>query len=78
MTSVYVAAGYVFLALLLLKVGQRLIHDVRLRKVMPPGPPGIPLLGNLFQVTTFQWLQFTAWKEEYGESSFALSRKCES
>ncbi|KAJ3558638.1 hypothetical protein NM688_g801 [Phlebia brevispora] len=40
-------------------------HQVR--KAMPPGPPGIPLLGNALEIGSFQWLQFTAWKEQYGD-----------
>lgn len=42
------------------------IRAYRLRKIMPPGPSGLPLLGNIFQVGELQWLRFTEWKEQYG------------
>lgn len=35
---------------------------------MPPGPPGLPLLGNIFEVGSSQWLQFTKWKDQYGKN----------
>ena len=33
----------------------------------PPGPPALPILGNLFQLTLDAWLPFTEWKSKYGE-----------
>ena len=52
--------------LLLAELMRRLYTQYRLKKIMPPGPPGLPLLGNIFQLPKFQWVRFTEWKEQYG------------
>ncbi|KZV67278.1 cytochrome P450 [Peniophora sp. CONT] len=33
---------------------------------LPPGPPGLPILGNALQMAGAQWLQYSAWGKEYG------------
>ncbi|KAH7910245.1 cytochrome P450 [Hygrophoropsis aurantiaca] len=34
----------------------------------PPGPPQLPLLGNLLDINTAEpWITYTSWREKYGE-----------
>ncbi|KZV64301.1 cytochrome P450 [Peniophora sp. CONT] len=35
---------------------------------LPPGPPGLPLIGNALQLKDEQWLLFSAWRKIYGAS----------
>lgn len=37
---------------------------------LPPGPKGIPLLGNVLEMRSKQWLNFMKWKQEFGPNFF--------
>jgi hypothetical protein len=35
---------------------------------LPPGPPGYPLIGNIFDIPRqYAWLAFTQWGQLYGQ-----------
>jgi hypothetical protein len=33
---------------------------------LPPGPRGLPLIGNVLEMRSKQWLNFMTWKREFG------------
>ncbi|KAL0951024.1 hypothetical protein HGRIS_007765 [Hohenbuehelia grisea] len=53
----------VIAAVLLLKV---VANRFKRQGPLPPGPPGLPIFGNLFQIPKFQWYRFTECKDIYG------------
>jgi hypothetical protein len=42
---------------------------------LPPGPPQLPVIGNLFDVPrSFEWRKYQEWGKEYGEPCGSLDR----
>jgi hypothetical protein len=63
--GVCIAAIYAMVQLLLRR---------RRRASYPPGPPGVPFFGNLFQLSEDLWVPFTAWKQQYGENTLSFKQ----
>lgn len=61
-----VSSAFVPLAVLLFALLFLYRAQSRGRK-LPPGPKGLPILGNLLQIDNRPWLRFTQWKEKYGK-----------
>jgi hypothetical protein len=38
---------------------------------LPPGPRGFPVIGNLLEMKTGQWLKFAEWHKKYGQFIFS-------
>ena len=36
---------------------------------LPPGPRGYPIIGNVLELRSQQWLKFTEWRKQYGQRS---------
>lgn len=34
---------------------------------LPPGPRGYPIIGNVLELRSQQWLKFTEWRKQYGK-----------
>jgi hypothetical protein len=40
---------------------------------LPPGPRGYPVIGNVLELRTQQWLKFTEWRKQYGQGCSNLT-----
>jgi hypothetical protein len=41
---------------------------------LPPGPRGYPIIGNVLELRSQQWLKFTEWRKQYGRCRFNICR----
>ena len=40
---------------------------------LPPGPRGYPIIGNVLELRSQQWLKFTEWRKQYGQGPSNLT-----
>jgi hypothetical protein len=60
------------LALFTVYLFTKVVVSKKSKGPLPPGPRGLPFLGNIFQIPQFQWLKYMEWQKEFG-IPFSLS-----
>jgi hypothetical protein len=47
--------------------------DAKRRLPLPPGPPGLPIVGNVFDIPEEDfWWKYKEWGDQYGSSSSCI------
>jgi hypothetical protein len=68
MANILITVSAAILAIVLYAVYQEFLSPTaRRRKRLPPGPPGIPFLGNTDFPTLNAHIKFKEWADVYGE-----------
>ena len=62
----------VCLVALFIKLVHAIVVERRLKRLMPPGPRSLPLIGNALQLTKAPWLRLTEWRRQYGAQRLNL------
>ena len=67
MSNPYVDVVLAFLGLLLL----RHVWKVKTSAPLPPGPKGLPLIGNILDIPqSHEWLTYSKWAQQWGKNHF--------
>lgn len=65
----YLTITDIFFAFLALLVFEKSLRRFSLRPALPPGPKGLPVVGNILDMPSEkEWLTFAQWGERWGES----------
>ena len=73
MTTLIIASAVVFGSITLFYIGKRLLGNTKRTLPLPPGPPGIPWIGNVTGIdTNAPWLTYREWAKTYGKGRCTL------